>query len=45
MHLPGEMDQEIDSMLEQQIIEPSDSVFSSPPELVRKKDGSILFCV
>ena len=36
MHLQGEMDQENDSMLEQQIIEPSDSNFSSPPFLVRK---------
>ena len=40
MHLQGEMDREIDSMLEQQIIEPSDSDFSSPPVLdARRMDA------
>ena len=45
MHMQSEVDKEIDSMLQQDIIEPSQSDFSSPPVLVRKKDGSLRFCV
>ena len=43
MHLQGELDQELDSFLEQQIIEHSESDVSSPPVLVPKKYCSIRF--
>ena len=45
LHLQGEVDNQVGDMLSADIIEPSSSEFSSPPVLVRKKDGRIRFCV
>ena len=45
MHLNDTVDKEIDCMLEHDVIEPSEWDFSSPPVIVRKKDGRIRFCV
>ena len=36
---------EISSMIDNDIIEPSDSPYSSPIVLVKKKDGSVRFCI
>ena len=40
-----ESDNEVQKMLDARIVESSISEFSSPPVLVRKKDGSIRFCI
>ena len=32
-------------MLDNGIVEPSNSEFSSPPVLVRTKDGAVRFCI
>lgn len=40
-----EIDSQVEKMLEQNIIVPSDSPWSSPVVLVKKKDGSQRFCV
>ena len=37
--------QEIDKMKQQGIVEDSESPWCSPPVLVRKKDGSVRFCI
>jgi hypothetical protein len=44
-HLKNVLYEKIDEMLEKDIIEPSDSPWSSPVVLVAKKDGSTRFCV
>ena len=41
----GVVDEEINKMLESDVIRPSSSPWSSPIVLVRKKDGSVRFCV
>ena len=40
-----ELDKEMSRMLEQGVVEPGQSPWASPVVLVRKKDGSIRFCV
>ena len=39
------LSEEVDKMMAKGVIEPSDSPWSSPPVLVKKKDGSYRFCV
>lgn len=41
----AEVRREIDDMLEREVIETSDSPWSSPIVLVKKKDGTIRFCI
>ena len=43
--LREEVDEEINKLLDLNVIEPSDSPWSSPATLVRKKDQSLRFCV
>ena len=45
LHLQNKVDEMIDKLLENEIIELSDSPFNSPLVIVPKKDGSILLCV
>lgn len=40
-----QIDQELDEMLKNDIVEPSDSGWASPILLVKKKDGNYRFCV
>ena len=39
------MEEEVQKMLAKGVIEPSNSPWSSPPVLVRKKDGTFRFCI
>ena len=45
IHQKKEAEEEINKMLAKEIIEPSSSPWASPIVLVRKKDGTIRFCV
>ena len=45
MHLQNEADKEVQKMLDNGIVEQSNSEFSSPPVFVRKKDGTVRFCI
>jgi hypothetical protein len=44
-HLRPVMEEKIKELLNHELIEPSESPWSSPVVLVRKKDGTIRFCV
>ncbi|OWZ07751.1 polyprotein [Phytophthora megakarya] len=39
------IDKEVDNMLEQGVIEPGEGVWGFPVVIVRKKDGSVRFCI
>ena len=43
--LQPELDKELDAMLEQSAIEPRQSPWASPVVQVRKKNGTVRFCV
>ena len=45
IHLRAEVQQQLDDMLEQGVIRPSQSPWASPVVLVKKKDGSLRFCI
>ena len=44
-HIRNEIDRQVNEMLEQGIVEPSNSIWHSPVVLVKKKDGSYRFAV
>jgi hypothetical protein len=43
--LPKEVDKQVKGMLNNEVITPSSSPWSSPVVLVREKDGTTCFCV
>ena len=45
IHLREAADEEVRKMLKDEIIEPSDSPWASPVVLVKKKDGSLRYCI
>ncbi|GFO10265.1 Pol polyprotein [Plakobranchus ocellatus] len=45
IHFKGEEDAHLDKMLEAGVVQPSVSEWASPPVLVRKRDGSMRWCV
>ena len=45
MNYQGVVKEELDKMLEKDVIEPSTSPWASPVVLVKKKDGSVRFCI
>ena len=45
IHLEKEVGDQVSNLFGQKIIENSSSEFSSPPVLVKKKDGTFRFCV
>ena len=45
LHLIKQLDQELDSMLEAGIIEPSQSFYASPIVLIKKPNGDLRVCV
>lgn len=44
-HKKVEIDRQLDDMLQRGLIEPSDSPWASPVLLVKKKDGTMRFCI
>ena len=44
-HLKNTAEEEVQRMLRDDIIEPSNSPWASPVVLVKKKDGSIQYCI
>lgn len=45
IHKKEEAEKELEKMLNQDVVEPSNSAWSSPEVLVRKKDGSTRYCI
>lgn len=45
LHLKAEVDKIVEDMREQEVIEESQSPWMSPAVMVKKKDGTIRFCV